>query len=148
MAKMYYDTTGSILSFQVSEWEMAQFGAPSGAAGAIDFDPSTNPVLVTAYKANPNSFSVANGTVMQDGQAVTINPPSQDSQTRQLVTQVAQALSTGQFQGANVTLAQANQDWQAIQAGTATSQQVQRFLVFLGRIVGYELKAFLRNGTL
>lgn len=147
MAKLYADSAGNLLRLAQAEFEFSM-GAPSGAAFTRDFDPSTNAALLADLLAHWLLYSMPNGTLEKSGVAVTVTVPSADYAIDQKMAQVASALANGQFQGATVTLSQAQSDFTAIEAGTATLLQVQRFLVFLGNFVGRTDKALLASGTL
>jgi hypothetical protein len=150
VSKIYADAQGRILQYLAGPLQEQQFpAAPPGGAITLDFDPSTNAATIAALSASTDGWTCPNGVLTSpQGQATTIAAPSADYQTRALIGQVLTALSSGQFQGANVTASQANAAWTAIQAGTATAAQQSQFLVFFARLQALALKRLLANGTL
>lgn len=70
MAKIYADAQGALLRLLQSDAEIAQFGAPSGAAFTLDFDEDTNAALLADIGAHWAAFTMPGGVLKRNGQTV------------------------------------------------------------------------------
>lgn len=147
MATLYADSTGAILRFTQTPADELAYGSPPGAAFTLTFDPTTNAATVQALNTDWNSFAMPGGTLQRNGAAVTIAAPSATFVNATVIDQFLQALASGQFQGVRITLSQAHAAWVAVQAGTATSAQIQLMLVFLARFQAAAFREVLATGA-
>ena len=145
MSQIYADATGKVIGL-LSTAQVGQQAPPPEAVGnPLDFDPSTNPAVVTGILANPYSFRLVNGVLSQNGVTVTINASSQDYQTLSLIKQAITALKGTENLPSLATIQAAIS---AVQNGSATNVQAQLALAVLMRLVGLLAQRLLNNGTL
>lgn len=135
MAKIFSDGTGQIIGFYRFPYELGNT-APVGTIFTVDFDPSTNPALLQDLNSVITFYTMPNGVLTKNALPVVINPPSAVYSEESTLFQVLSVLSAAQYQNATVTLSQANQAFNRIQAGTATLVDIQVYLVFLSRGLG------------
>ena len=145
MASLYADSVGTIIRAILSDQDAQTVGAPVSPAFTLAFDETTNAALAADYRAGPLAYTMPNGTLTKNGQAVTITAPSQDYQTLQLIRQAITALKGTETLPSNATILAAIQ---AVQGGTATNAQAQLALAVVMRLLGLLAQRLLNNGTL
>lgn len=124
MAKFYSDANGALLRILITPDDVLNYpAAPAGTANTLDFDPSTNPALL-AVANDQDAWQLLGSTLTHNGVAVSINPPNQLYLDRATFRDILDPTSTSAAAVAT----------QAIQAGTATSAQIQTVMALVLRL--------------
>ena len=90
---LYAGSTGEISRFlQTEEDEIAYPNPPEGTIEHLEFDGTTNPMLILRLNTDWNSFLFLDGQLLYKGQPVVINPPGNDFNERKAVLALAHTL--------------------------------------------------------
>lgn len=81
--KLYGDANGAIVRMLQTDAEEALYGPPDGYVSSLEFDPDSNPSAIAGLLSDTRNHQLLGGILYHNGQAVTINPPSQTFTDRQ-----------------------------------------------------------------
>jgi hypothetical protein len=77
MAKLYADNTGKIVRFLTEEWEEEWLpDSPVEAAASLEFDASTNAMIVDRLRTDASNCRYLSGVFTHNGVPVSVNAPS------------------------------------------------------------------------
>jgi hypothetical protein len=92
MARIYADANGALLRLLKNADEEAQYGAPAGAVGTLDFDEATNAGVLDGIVADWDAHTLIGGVLSRAGVAVPIAAPGQQFAARQQLAAAKQTI--------------------------------------------------------
>lgn len=80
MAKIFGDSAGTIISILLNDADEATYGIPPIFASMLEFDYATNQTVIDGLHNNWNAHTLIDGVLYQNGNPVTIWPPTDQFQ--------------------------------------------------------------------